>query len=199
MLDTREKAEIGQKTMQASEQRLEEGRLGESVGLGRRDPEVGGAELARSESDTSQLRPNQPLATGWAGPRWRRDALRRRLLALADVLAVLITTVIVLPSQSALFWSATFLPAWVLLAKATGNYERDHRSIRHRTIDELVSLFAWAALGSLILSEYMSITPAGELSASVTMRIFYGVGVGAVILRALVRGVGRALSAPPRA
>jgi exopolysaccharide biosynthesis polyprenyl glycosylphosphotransferase len=123
---------------------------------------------------------------GWPG-RWWRDSLRRRTLALADLLAVVIAAVLFLPSGVAVLWSITFLPVWILFAKAVGNYDRDHRSIRHLTIDELPQLIAWAALGSLVLTGYLSVTPAGEMSGSVTTQVFLAVGVGVIALRAIVR------------
>ena len=40
-------------------------------------------------------------------------------------------------------WAAVFAPVWILLAKLIGLYDRDQRSLRHLTIDELPAIFAW--------------------------------------------------------
>src|SRR6478752_7259623 len=73
------------------------------------------------------------------GP-WR-DALRRRMLALADVIAVLAATgaTAAATGQSAV-WVLAALPVWVLLAKLYGLYDNDHRALRYLTADELPHL-----------------------------------------------------------
>jgi exopolysaccharide biosynthesis polyprenyl glycosylphosphotransferase len=131
--------------------------------------------------------------------RWRRDSLRRRLLALADLVAATGAAVICLPSGSAVFWAAAFLPAWILLAKAIGNYDRDHRAIRQVTMDEMPQLLAWAALGSLALTAFLSLTPVGALAGSVTIKLFVASAVGVVLLRGAVRVLWHSLSPAERA
>src|SRR6266567_5599497 len=65
--------------------------------------------------------------------RFRPDALRRRLLALADVAAVLsgagvIALVDGRPGHA--LGVALMLPAWIVLAKLCGLYDHDHRTLR---------------------------------------------------------------------
>src|SRR6266542_483194 len=76
----------------------------------------------------------------WMPARWRlhrqwRDALLRRMLALADASAVLVVSVALATFVSGdvhqALWSAFFLPLWILLAKLFGLYDRDQRSLRH--------------------------------------------------------------------
>src|SRR3712207_6457679 len=62
------------------------------------------------------------------------DALRRRLLVIADVFAVVIATLAGTFGQlslAAAFWVIVPLPVWLLLAKLHGLYDRDRRSMRH--------------------------------------------------------------------
>src|SRR5207248_590936 len=84
---------------------------------------------------------------------WRwRDSLRRRMLALADAIAVLVAIVAVDFLTSAdvqqAFWAALFLPVWLVLAKLFGLYDRDHTALRHLTVDELPALCLWALSGT---------------------------------------------------
>ena len=76
----------------------------------------------------------------WSEPstnEWR-ESLLRRMLAAADILAVLfggLSVGFVLGSNvNALFWTVTLIPLWVVLAKLLGLYARDQRSLRHLTI-----------------------------------------------------------------
>ena len=83
-----------------------------------------------------------------AGPRGhRRDSIRRRMLAGADAVAVVVAASLVATLSDE--WSPTVAmlsaPVWVLMAKVYGLYDRDHRALRHLTIDELKSLVAWSA------------------------------------------------------
>ena len=71
--------------------------------------------------------------------RWWRDARRRRLLALADIGAASLATLIVTVTGTGTFWAFLFLPLWPLLAKMVGLYDRDHKELRHLTADEVPS------------------------------------------------------------
>ena len=83
--------------------------------------------------------------------RFSHDSLRRRMLALADVTAVIVA--------AGAFWASgapaedaaaivLFTPGWLLVAKACGLYDRDHRSIRCLTIDELGRIVGLALAGT---------------------------------------------------
>src|SRR3954452_5253738 len=66
-----------------------------------------------------------------------RDALRRRMLALADVLAFVAATGggVAIEGRAAL-WALALVPLLILLAKGQGLYDQDHVRIRHLTVDE---------------------------------------------------------------
>jgi hypothetical protein len=74
-----------------------------------------------------------------------RGPLLRRLLALADALAVLLAAAsfALAAGLDAALWPAAVLPVWIVLAKLHGLYDRDHRSLRHLTVDELPVIFGW--------------------------------------------------------
>src|SRR5689334_1295481 len=91
----------------------------------------------------------RPNARGW------RDALLRRLLAAADVLAATIGVTMGAwygGSLSQVAWGMAFVPAWVVLAKVLGLYDADQRSLRHLTVDECPRLAVWAFTGTVILA-----------------------------------------------
>jgi exopolysaccharide biosynthesis polyprenyl glycosylphosphotransferase len=95
--------------------------------------------------------------------RFWRDARRRRLLAVADIAAAFVASIAVAGVAYAT-WALLFLPAWILIAKLIGLYDRDHRSIRHLTLDEIPSIAAWAGLGTAGLGLFMGLTDRGVLT-----------------------------------
>ena len=46
------------------------------------------------------------------------------------------------------FWAEALLPLWVVLAKVQGLYDRDHRTLRHLTADEVPSILLWVVTGT---------------------------------------------------
>src|SRR5918994_7149651 len=120
------------------------------AGSGRPEVESLSRALARGASDAPS-----------PGRFWR-DARRRRLLAFADCCAAAIALVAAVPPERAI-WMLAFLPAWVLVAKLVGLYDRDHRSLRHLTVDEAPAIAAWAAIGVVVIGLLGELTPAGGL------------------------------------
>jgi exopolysaccharide biosynthesis polyprenyl glycosylphosphotransferase len=131
-----------------------------------------------------------------------RDALLRRMLALGDALSVLLASAalgLVFASDFAhLLWSALFVPAWLVLAKIQGLYDRDHRALRHVTVDELPALFIWATMGISLLALVLSRTPAGSISPSQAVGAWLIVLTSAFLLRAGARMLWRWLTPPSR-
>ena len=126
---------------------------------------------------------------------WRRQgAVLRRLLALGDWGALLLSLCIVTATSSAtnvgdLFWAVLFSPAWVIVVKLQGLYDHDHRRIRHSTLDELPSLISASVIGTLVLDGLLAISPAGPLSPASAI----GVGIGTFLISFVLRGVLRFL------
>src|SRR4051794_22481738 len=121
-----------------------------------------------------------------------KDALRRRMLAFADVCTALLAAAalaVIEPAGAAAgLWAAALAPAWILLAKVRGLYGLDHVRIRHQTIDELAGLLDWTilsvALSALVLAlpDDALISPEGAIA----------MGVVALPASVLLRGAARA-------
>ena len=94
--------------------------------------------------------------------RWWRDARRRRMLAIADLAATGIAAGVVGITLGS-GWPLIFLPFWLLIAKLLGLYDRDHRAIRHLTIDEVPgsSRGRCSASFSALVVLFLTLTPAG--------------------------------------
>ncbi len=143
--------------------------------------------------------PTGELAPGHRAGVWR-DALLRRMLAVADAAAVVLVSVAigVAPEDGADagLWSAVLLPVWLLLAKLHGLYDRDQRSLRHLTVDELPGVFLWALTGTATMSFLLMLTPAGSLELTTLLRAAIVAGVAAFVLRSVARLLWR-WSTPP--
>ena len=133
------------------------------------------------------------------GP-WR-DALRRRMLACADVLAALLatSTAVGLSDENSLVWCFVTLPGWLLLAKLHGLYDQDHRVLRHLTVDELPSLIAWATTGAALFVVIAAGLGEQTVTTWVAVRLWLTLLLGAVFLRVAARGLWRWIVPPERA
>src|SRR4051812_16099502 len=73
-----------------------------------------------------------------------RNTLLRRLLAASDAIAIVVAiSLLSALSHGTPFWLIAFVPIWLVLAKTYGLYDRDHRAMRHLTIDEVPALLVW--------------------------------------------------------
>jgi exopolysaccharide biosynthesis polyprenyl glycosylphosphotransferase len=128
------------------------------------------------------------------------DALRRRMLAAADALAVLLAAVVIATTggQSAegALWTTALLPVWLVVAKLHGLYDRDHRGLRHLTVDELGSVLAWATVSTAIAMPLLALTPAGAPSVGTAVGLWLALTILATGLRGLARVLWRALTPP---
>jgi exopolysaccharide biosynthesis polyprenyl glycosylphosphotransferase len=136
----------------------------------------------------------EPDATNFRGrraDRFWRDVRRRRLLAVADVLAAVVATAIVAPSSIGLLWGLLFVPGWVVIAKLLGLYDRDQGAIRHLTIDELPSIAAWAVAGVAGLGVVLALSPAHSITVARALVVSLVVMVIAAFLRGGARWLWR--------
>lgn len=124
------------------------------------------------------------------------------MLALADVLAVVLASILlglwVIGDLSSTFWIAVWAPLWIVLAKLYGLYDRDHRSLRHLTSDELPALFGWAAVGTGSTAALLLLTPAASLKPAASLYTFLAVAGGALTLRGAARTLWRRITPPDR-
>jgi exopolysaccharide biosynthesis polyprenyl glycosylphosphotransferase len=136
------------------------------------------------------------LQRGW------RDPLRRRLLALADVAALVVGALslgLVFDSDvERTLWAVVALPAWLVFAKLYGLYDRDHIALRHLTVDELPSIFFWTLTASAGTALILHATPAGGVSFAQGVRFWVATGAAAFIFRSLARYLWRRLTRPER-
>ena len=119
--------------------------------------------------------------------RWWRDALRRRLLAIADLSAAAFATLVAVVPATESFWAMAFLPLWPLLAKLLGLYDRDHRALRHLTADEVPGILAWVAIMTALVALLLPLTSAGALEGLAVIGLFAAAAVAAIGLRAFTR------------
>jgi exopolysaccharide biosynthesis polyprenyl glycosylphosphotransferase len=141
-----------------------------------------------------QLRPPDVAATERLP--WWRDALRRRMLALADAGTIVVAVLVATSSVSGVGWAFATVPLWILFAKLFGLYDRDHRALRHLTIDELASLAGWAASGVILV--VLTLDVAGvEPPPDWRLLLAWAVAVlSATILRSIARWVWRRVTPP---
>jgi exopolysaccharide biosynthesis polyprenyl glycosylphosphotransferase len=162
-------------------------------------------EATESERDLATSLPASARAQGiWrdrAGRTWTH-ALLRRLLACADLAAVLIASlslVVVGPGDTAkLAWSLALIPLWIVVAKLLGLYDRDGRSLRHLTVEETPFLVLWALIGVTSLSLFLDLTPAARPDAASAIVAGVVAAGSALLLRALARYAWRRVTPPVR-
>jgi exopolysaccharide biosynthesis polyprenyl glycosylphosphotransferase len=127
------------------------------------------------------------------------DALRRRMLATVDAIAVLVATAASGIGEwevATAFWAAALLPVWIVLAKLHGLYDRDDAAVRHLTVDELGSLLTWATVGTALTTPRLALTPTGAPSLGTAARMWLALVVVAPLLRGLARAMWRRLTPP---
>jgi exopolysaccharide biosynthesis polyprenyl glycosylphosphotransferase len=137
----------------------------------------------------------------------RRDWFLRRLLAASDIgwLAVaMVLAMAVAGGARGHSWTQLLryglitLPAWMVLFKMYGLYERDVKRLSHTTLDDLPPLFHALLLGCLLTWGYfVAVAPAKPAAA--TILLFAGVGLVLVLAgRALARASFLRLISPER-
>jgi exopolysaccharide biosynthesis polyprenyl glycosylphosphotransferase len=161
------------------------------------------AELQALEASPVPARAGTLVARGYR----RRDWYLRRLLAVSDVLSVGVAIALALAfveglgsstwDESLLYGIAT-LPAWVVLFKMYGLYERDAKRLSHGTLDDLPSLFHALLLGCLLTWCYFVALAPSKLPSTVVLA-FGGLALMLVFTgRALARASFVRLISPER-
>ena len=131
------------------------------------------------------------------GSRAHRDAVTRRLLALADltgILAALALSAVLAGMRSVpeiLLLALPTLPAWIVVFKLYDLYERDGKRINHASLDDVPSLFHALVIGTLLFWAYMRIAPVTNLVLE-ELVIF---GPAALLIIVALRGVARTSAA----
>ena len=155
-------------------------------------PSVPVADLAiQEEIPEGQLRP----AT------YRRDAIHRRTLALADLASAGIAVLIGVPilGTDALNPIALLaLPLVLVVGKLTGLYDRDEHLIRKTTLDEVPALFWVATLYALLIFLGGNLIVDGQFSREQAVGVWALLFACMVTTRALARRAAGALSGEER-
>ena len=129
------------------------------------------------------------------------EPLLRRMLAVADVLAIAVAAVLVWlwgSGAEAAFLLVLFAPIWIVTAKLAGLYDRDHRTLRHLTVDELPWLMVWALSSTAILTLLLVPFPALDLSSGDRLLV-WGTALGlGFVFRAATRALWRRVTLPER-
>ncbi len=124
--------------------------------------------------------------------RYVRDASLRRVLAGADLLtvaAVALVLALVGSTHHTVLLLVLSAPAWIVAAKLAGLYDRDQRTVRHLTVDELPSLVVWA-LGSTAFLTVVTV-PVASLTIDNNDRLI--IWASAIVVGFVFRAAGRML------
>jgi exopolysaccharide biosynthesis polyprenyl glycosylphosphotransferase len=129
------------------------------------------------------------------------EPLLRRMLALADILAVSAAAVLVGlwgSGPTAALLLVLSAPVWIVTAKLAGLYDRDHRTLRHLTVDELPWLMVWTLSSTALLTLLLAPFPSLDPSSSDRLLVWGTVlGLG-FMFRAALRGLWRRITPPQR-
>jgi exopolysaccharide biosynthesis polyprenyl glycosylphosphotransferase len=96
-------------------------------------------------------------------------------------------------------WSLCAVPVWLVLAKLHSLYDRDHRSLRHLTVDETSSLVAWGVNGAAATVMILHLSPAGAPSYRTVLAAFGTAVLAGFALRIAARALWRSMVPPERA
>src|SRR5947209_6344682 len=160
-------------------------------------PQAACAPSHAHKSDPSQPPPELSSAGALVARRYgQRDWALRRLLALSDLgwltAAMGLATGLAggtraHPRIQLLLYSLVTLPAWLVLFKMYGLYERDAKRLSHTTLDDLPPLFHALLLGCLLMWCWFLVVAPAKLSFG-TVLAFACVALALVLAgRALTR------------
>lgn len=123
----------------------------------------------------------------------RRDALFRRLLVVADVVAMVgafLVTVELSRRSVQLTWvGIAAIPILVVCAKLTGLYDRDETLLRKTTLDEAPKLFQLATLCALVAWLTGGLLVRGALDRHEALFLWLALAGGLILARAVSRAV----------
>jgi exopolysaccharide biosynthesis polyprenyl glycosylphosphotransferase len=129
------------------------------------------------------------------------EPLLRRMLALADVFAIAAAAVFVGlwgSGSAGVLLLVLSAPIWIVTAKLAGLYDRDHRTLRHLTVDELPWLLIWTLSSTALLTLLLAPFPALNPGSADRLLVWGTVLAVAFLLRAAARSVWRRITPPQR-
>jgi exopolysaccharide biosynthesis polyprenyl glycosylphosphotransferase len=125
----------------------------------------------------------------------RRDALFRRALLVADVIAILaaLSITVALSSRRVplhLTWeSIVGVPLLLVVAKLLGLYDRDETLLRKTTLDEAPKLFQLATLSTLVALLAGDLVVAGALDRKEALLLWIALAAGLLLARSAARAI----------
>jgi exopolysaccharide biosynthesis polyprenyl glycosylphosphotransferase len=133
--------------------------------------------------------------------RYSNDALLHRMLAAADVFTISASAAIVAvwgsgPSGSLLLVLSA--PVWIVTAKLIGLYDRDHRTLRHLTVEELPWIIVWALSGTAVLTLLVAPFPGLALTSRDRLLVWSAALVLGFAFRGAARSVWRRVTPSER-
>jgi hypothetical protein len=132
---------------------------------------------------------------------YRRDAIYRRALALADVASAAIAVLIGVPilGNDALNPLALLaLPLVLVVGKITGLYDRDEHLIKKTTLDEVPALFWVATLYALLIWLAGDLIVDGQFGRDQAVGVWALLFASMLTIRALARHLAGGLSGEER-
>jgi exopolysaccharide biosynthesis polyprenyl glycosylphosphotransferase len=151
-----------------------------------------------SEIETVAGAPGERLegrvGSGLLFTRYSSDALLHRMLAAADTLTIAAAAVIVGlwgSGASGAFLLVLSAPVWIVIGKLVGLYDRDHRTLRHLTVEELPWIFVWALGGTAVLTFLLEPFPTLDLTSDDQLFVWGAVLVLGFVFRGTARIVWR--------
>ncbi len=157
--------------------------------------------IGSARSETASGTTEAGLVAHRIETRHGRDALLRRVIATADVATVLGISLVVLLSGGGANIALLLLlsaPAWIVTAKIAGLYDRDHRTLRHLTVDELPWIIGWAFGATAFLTLLTAPFPSLDMSSRNRL-VVWGAAIGlGFLFRATARALWRRVTPPQR-
>jgi exopolysaccharide biosynthesis polyprenyl glycosylphosphotransferase len=150
-------------------------------------------------ASAEQLRESAPARGLFA--HYSNDALLHRMLAAADTLTIASAAVVVGvwgSGASGALLLVLSAPVWIVAGKLVGLYDRDHRTLRHLTVEELPWIFVWALGGTAVLTFLVAPFPGLGLSSDDRMLVWGTVLLLGFVFRAAARATWRRITAPER-
>jgi exopolysaccharide biosynthesis polyprenyl glycosylphosphotransferase len=132
----------------------------------------------------------------------RRDALFRRMLLVADVVAIVgafVLTVALSHRSVQLTWVAIAgLPILIVCAKLTGLYDRDETLLRKTTLDEAPKLLQLATLSALVAWLAGGLIVRGQLDRHEAMFLWLALAALLILARTVSRSISLRLAPAER-
>lgn len=157
--------------------------------------------IGSARSETASGTTEAGLVAHRIETRHGRDALLRRVIATADVATVVGISLVVLLSGGGANIALLLLlsaPAWIVTAKIAGLYDRDHRTLRHLTVDELPWIIGWAFGATAFLTLLTAPFPSLDMSSRNRL-VVWGAAIGlGFLFRATARALWRRVTPPQR-